>query len=70
MFKSYLKIALRSLLRDKSHSLINILGLAVGLAATIFIVLSIRFELSYESFQRHADRLFRVLNYLFADSCN
>ena len=60
MFKSYLKIALRSLLRDKSHSLINILGLAVGLAATIFIVLSIRFELSYESFQRHADRLFRV----------
>jgi ABC-type antimicrobial peptide transport system permease subunit len=50
MFKNYLKIALRNLLRNKVYSLINILGLAIGMTATILIALWINDELSYNDY--------------------
>ena len=48
MFRNYLTIALRNLVRHKLYSFINIAGLAVGLACVIFIILFVRDELSYD----------------------
>ncbi len=56
MFSNYLKVALRNLLRHKGYSAINILGLAVGMAACIVILLWVRFNLSFDSFHANADR--------------
>jgi putative ABC transport system permease protein len=60
MIKNYLKISFRYLLRQKEHTLINILGLAVGVACCILIMLFVRSELSYDTFHSKADRLYRV----------
>jgi putative ABC transport system permease protein len=60
MKKNYLKIAWRNLLRNKISSIINIGGLAIGLACVIFISLYISDELSYDRFFKNADRIFRV----------
>lgn len=67
MFKNYLKIALRNLLKYKGHSLINIVGLAIGIASCILIALYIRHELSYDRFFSDGDRLFRVTMSLTVD---
>ncbi|MFC1725034.1 ABC transporter permease [candidate division KSB1 bacterium] len=61
MFKSYMKFAFRSMKRQKSFSLINIAGLAVGMACAIIIMIWIRFELSYDNYHENADRLYRVV---------
>lgn len=60
MFKNYLKIAFRNLLKNKVYSLINIFGLAIGMAACFFIFQYIRFELSYDQFHQHKSQLYRV----------
>ncbi|MEO8110885.1 MAG: ABC transporter permease [Ginsengibacter sp.] len=60
MFKNYLKIAWRNLLRKKVFSVINISGLAMGLAIFTLITLYVRDELSYDRFNEHADRIYRV----------
>ena len=61
MFKNYLKIAVRNLLRHKAYSLINILGLAVGMACCILIMLYVQDELSYDRYHEKADRIYRVV---------
>ncbi|MET0637976.1 MAG: ABC transporter permease [Chitinophagaceae bacterium] len=61
MFKSYLKIAWRSIWRNKGLSLIHILGLSLGLATCLLIVLFIRHELSYDKFNTNASRIYRVV---------
>ena len=58
MLRNYLKIAYRSLLKNKAFSLINILGLAIGTAAFILIASYVQFETSYDTFQ--AERVYRV----------
>ncbi|MFT4024640.1 MAG: ABC transporter permease [Flavihumibacter sp.] len=60
MFRNYIKIAWRNLLRNKTYSVINVLGLAVGLACFLTITLYVLDELSYDRFQRYADRIYRV----------
>jgi putative ABC transport system permease protein len=60
MFKNYLKIGLRNLLRHKGYSLINIAGLAAGLASCLVIMLYIKFEISYDNFHRNGDQVYRV----------
>ena len=57
MFKNHLKIALRILFRKKGYSLINITGLAIGIAACIFILLWVQDELGFDSFHEHIDNL-------------
>ncbi len=61
MFKNYLIIALRNLLRHKGYSFINIAGLAIGMAACILILLFIQNELSFENMHADAGRIYRVL---------
>ncbi len=51
MFKNYLKIALRNLRKNKGYSFINIIGLAVGIACCIIIILFVKNELSYDRVQ-------------------
>ena len=60
MFWSYLKIAIRNVVRQKLYSTINILGLAVGVAACITILLYVQDELSYDRYHEKADRIYRV----------
>jgi hypothetical protein len=60
MLKSYFKIAWRSVSRYKSYSIINILGLALGIASCLLIFLVVRNELSYDNFHNKADRTYRV----------
>jgi putative ABC transport system permease protein len=60
MFKNYLKIAFRNLVRNKTFSFINIGGLAVGLLTCLFITLFIKDELSFDCFFSKADRIYQV----------
>lgn len=60
MLKHHITIAIRNMLRYKFYSMLNILGLAMGLAAFIVIGLYLLDEWSYDKFQKDSDRLFRV----------
>ncbi len=62
MFKNYLKIAWRNLIRNKSFSLLNILGLSIGLAVTALIVIWMNYELGFDKFHTNKDRLYHVYN--------
>ncbi|MCP5102389.1 MAG: FtsX-like permease family protein [bacterium] len=61
MFKNYLKIAIRNIVRHKGFSFINIAGLALGMACFILIFLLVRDELSFDRFHEHADDIYRVI---------
>lgn len=60
MFQNYLKSAIRNIFRNKFYSLLNILGLSVGLAAFIFLFLYVEDELTYDSYHEKADRIHRL----------
>src|SRR5215510_11952842 len=60
MLKNYFKIAWRNLLKNKTFSLINISGLAIGLSCFLVIALYVIDELSYDRFHAKADRIYRV----------
>ena len=60
MFRNYLTIALRNIVRHKLYSFINIAGLAIGLTCVILIALFVRDELSYDKWIAGSDRLYRV----------
>ena len=61
MIKNYFKIAFRNLWRHKAFSFINIMGLTVGMTAFFLIFLYVKFELSYDSFNSKADRIYRIV---------
>ncbi len=60
MLKNYLLIALRNIKRDKLFSIINVVGLAVGITCFITLLAFILYEFSYDTFNRKADRIYRV----------
>ncbi|HXL55824.1 MAG TPA: ABC transporter permease, partial [Chitinophagaceae bacterium] len=60
MFRNYFKVAIRNLLKRKVYTLINILGLATGMAVCLLIILFIQSELSYDNFQQRGDQIYRV----------
>ncbi|MEX1240210.1 MAG: ABC transporter permease, partial [Cyclobacteriaceae bacterium] len=62
MIRNHLTIAWRNLKRHSFYSFVNIAGLAIGVAACIIIVLSVLEELSYDSFNTRAERIYRVHN--------
>ena len=63
MFKTYFKLAYRNIIKDKAYSIINITGLAIGLASSILIFLWVQNELSYDKFHKNAGQIYRI-------SCN
>ncbi len=62
MLKNYFKIAFRNLLRNKAFSLINIAGLAIGMASAMLILLWIQNEMNHDRFHEKIDRLFTMNN--------
>ena len=60
MLHNYFNIALRNLLKNKTHTLINIFGLALGIASVFLIALYINGELSYDKFHEGAENIYRI----------
>ncbi|MCJ7579282.1 MAG: ABC transporter permease [Candidatus Aminicenantes bacterium] len=60
MYRNYVTIALRNLLKYKGFSLINIAGLAIGIASCLMILLFVQSELKYDQFHQNTDRIFRM----------
>lgn len=62
MIQNYFKIAIRSLLRNKSYASINAIGLAVGIAACLLLFLIVQFESSFDNFHTKKDRIHQVVS--------
>ncbi len=65
MLKNYIKSAVRNLSKRKGYSLINIAGLAIGMASCLLILMFVNDELSYDAFNEKADRIYRVAGSFF-----
>lgn len=61
MLQNYLKIAIRNLIKNKGYSTINILGLSLGITCCLVLFVVVRFELSFDNFHAHGDRIYRVV---------
>lgn len=61
MFKHYLRIALRSLLRHKGYSAINLIGLALGLSVGILVMVFVLDETSFDQFHAKGSRMYRII---------
>ncbi len=61
MIRNYLKIAYRNFVRNKTYSLINVLGLALSMFCAMLIILWINDEVSYESFWPNSERIYRLV---------
>ncbi|MFA8343570.1 MAG: ABC transporter permease [Rhodothermaceae bacterium] len=64
MFRNYFKISYRNMIRHKTYSIINILGLAIGMAACIIIGTYLLSEISFDKFHKNYDRIYRVTTFL------
>src|SRR3954447_23007704 len=62
MFKYHLRIALRKLLKNKLYTSLNIVGLAVGLAACLLMITIVLDDLSYDQHWKHANQLYRLIS--------
>jgi putative ABC transport system permease protein len=62
MFKLNLKIALRNLWKNRGYTLINVLGLTIGMASCILIFIFIRFQLSFDKGYKNSDQIYRVVS--------
>ena len=62
MLQNYLIVAIRNLLRFPAYTLINIVGLAIGLAACMLILLYVWDEMSYDRYHPHAERVYRIVD--------
>jgi putative ABC transport system permease protein len=60
MFKSYFKVALRNLTRNKIYAFINVAGLSMGLACAMLIILYVKDEVSYDRFHKNVSRIYRI----------
>ncbi len=60
MFLNYIKLAYRNILKNKIYSFINITGLSIGLTCCLIIFLFVKYELSFDSFYKNSDRIYRV----------
>ncbi|MFN7330441.1 MAG: hypothetical protein ACK5UP_13155, partial [Bacteroidota bacterium] len=61
MLTNYLKTAIRSLLKQRIYTLINVLGLVVSITACLLIAIYVRYELSYDNFFKDADRIYKLV---------
>jgi putative ABC transport system permease protein len=61
MIKNYFKIAIRSLIRNKFFTIINILGLVLGISFSTMLYIYVRHELSYDAYHKQSDRTYRIL---------
>jgi len=67
MFKNYLTIAVRTLWKNKLFTAINILGLAIGISASLVIYLLVNYHFTFDKFEKDGDRIYRVVsNFTFS----
>src|SRR6476646_4457381 len=64
MIKNLLLIALRNFKKDKWYSLLNILGLTIGITFSLFLIFYVRDELNYDRYNKKVDRIFRIVSYI------
>jgi len=64
MIKNLLLIAVRNFKKDKWYTLLNILGLTIGITFSLFLIFYVRDELSYDRYNKKADRIFRIISYI------
>ncbi|HAS42425.1 MAG TPA: ABC transporter permease [Microscillaceae bacterium] len=62
MLKNYLKTAFRNLLRNKLFSVLNIMGLVIGMVACLLILQYVQHQNSYDSFHENAEKIYRIAN--------
>lgn len=67
MLKNYFKIAWRNLVKNKTFSIINILGLTIGIAVCMMIFLFIMHEMSFDRFHARSARIYRVMRHFEAE---
>ncbi|MCB0854611.1 MAG: ABC transporter permease, partial [Bacteroidetes bacterium] len=60
MLKNFITTAIRNLKRQYGYTLLNILGLTLGISCSLFILLYLTHELSFDTYHEKADRLFRI----------
>ncbi|GAB5409756.1 MAG: ABC transporter permease [Balneolaceae bacterium] len=63
MLKNYFKIAIRNLIKNKSHTIINVGGLTLGIVCSLIIFLIIQFDLSFDTWHEGKDRIYRVVRF-------
>ncbi len=63
MLKNYFLVALRTFRRNKTFSFINIVGLAIGISASLVIYLLVQYDFSFDQFEKGGTRIYRVVNY-------
>lgn len=64
MLKNFIQITLRNLMRDKTYLVLNLLGLSLGVAGSILILLYVRHELSYDDFHEKSAQIYRINCYV------
>lgn len=62
MFKNLLKISVRNILKDKAYSLINVLGLTIGITCSLFLFMYILNELSYDRYHKQGENIYRIVS--------
>src|SRR3978361_1964822 len=62
MIKNYFKIAFRSFKRHKLFTLINIIGLSIGISAALVIYLIVHYDFTFDKFHKDSDRIYRVVS--------
>ncbi len=62
MFKNYITIAVRTLWKNKLFTSINILGLAIGISASLVIYLLVNYHFTFDKFEKDGDRIYRVVS--------
>src|SRR5690606_33272982 len=62
MYKNYLTVAWRNLIKKKAYTFINISGLALGIACCLLIFMYVHNELSYDNYHEKGDRIYRVIH--------
>ena len=62
MFKNYFKTTLRNIFKNKSYTLINVIGLSLGIVGALVIFAMIKFESSFDTYHKDLDRLYRVVH--------
>ncbi|MXW04047.1 MAG: FtsX-like permease family protein [Gemmatimonadetes bacterium] len=65
MIRNYITTAIRNLLKHKGYSLVNVIGLTLGLAGCILMLLYIRYETSYDDYNLKQDRMYRIEGSIF-----
>jgi putative ABC transport system permease protein len=64
MFRNYVKIAFRNLIRHKGFSFLNITGLAIGMVCTILILFWVQHELSFDRYHKNGKKIYRILQHI------